>query len=1030
LKSVYIFGALSSIHHILTPSSNNRICTITTMKTRRGSNYTVKPEHLGRLAREYSTLPGQTTYNTQKKRKTNTRSANKLVEERATRISAATPLPDSPTTVEKRRSRHDEVYCTDFGDDRRQLYPGYFFCSPCDMWEVDCVHTTNRSLIRRDSQRYACQGHHSSYIFPTTKWKPWCYARKKQISGKVKKKNAIPAVVADDNVVVVVEVQHPVVIVPVESVPVESEEDILVRRIKADGPLLRRVIRPYMRNANKEMGLLERSISHLREQLASSRREETVPAKKGGVESVLAVIREHYGAACVLSDSKLEKEAQLILQRIFEEDKFGKFCEKESLVIAKRHIRRHVYSPEKVLCQLDMFPMSNIQAVGLFRDLESEKKYSRDTCLPSKSAVVRAARVVEQYGMLICPYIIGNLPEEAGGCEFFSFPLKEVLTIAVKAHGLEQIACERSTHWGQSVDGLCFSRNLGAVNYVLKVQDRAALDIWSKRPLYGEPKSGLQSNQNVICVVCVLGKETKVLTQVAFRDVFHTMNAEAAGVEFSPLLGRPYKPLKVATNGDMKVIQNGLGKGGAFKVRKNPCHICDIKDDDLDTPNKMLCGRWCRKWHQNSLEEETSILPGTWSGKCYHKEWCSEEAQEQLLEDIAVQDNCIESYLGGVEDMGVIREQSTINVEEDPRGEGDGNAINDINSIFYNYRGASPEDRRTFLSNVVDDLDLRNAEHRFTWAERVQLLRDHLVEEYRMVQLQHRLDHCLLGKEDALFVLENAVPCSLHLHMRVILKLVNISFLRGWENACKGVIFGHIRSKTKRVEALAINLKEIFDTQILGTVDNPVNWEFPLDKTKNELYDYSTDNGCCRKILSNYGRIVIVCIETAEDQHRWKQAAANLKIGLDLLGKKDDFSDDDIILFQWHMDLFYFDWIELNQREGLTNYIHCLGSGHIAEYLFRWRNLYVHSNQGFEAWNKTFKRVFLYRTQRGGSAGRNNEGEKSRLIPMAKWMLRRLVWMTGVSFQDMKRKLEETNTEIEEYAGEAIPLGLEGAEWI
>ena len=213
---------------------------------------------------------------------------------------------------------------------------------------------------------------------------------------------------------------------------------------------------------------------------------------------------------------------------------------------------------------------------------------------------------------------------------------------------MENIGPEKSTHWGQSVDGLCFSRNLGAVNYVLKVQDRAALDIWSKRPLFGEGVSCLhQSNQNVICAVCVLGKETKILTPVALRDIFHTMNSEDVEDKFSPLLGAPYKPLKVATNGDiMKVIQNGLGKGGAFKVWKNPCHICDIKDDNIDAaPNNILCSRWCRKWHSN-FKGEQSELPGVWSGKCYHIEWLSEETQEKLLEDIEVQDKCIESYLG------------------------------------------------------------------------------------------------------------------------------------------------------------------------------------------------------------------------------------------------------------------------------------------------------------------------------------------------------------------------------------------------
>ena len=89
----------------------------------------------------------------------------------------------------------------------------------------------------------------------------------------------------------------------------------------------------------------------------------------------------------------------------------------------------------------------------------------------------------------------------------------------------------------------------------------------------------------------------------------------------------------------------------------------------------------------------------------------------------------------------------------------------------------------------------------------------------------------------------------------------------------------------------------------------------------------------------------------------------------------------------------------------------------------------MHSNQGFEAWNKIFKRYFLFRTQRGGSAGRNNEGDRSRLIPMAKWMLRRLVWMTGVTYKEMKEKLIELNTPVEEYEGESIQLGEMG-EWV
>ena len=533
--------------------------------------------------------------------------------------------------------------------------------------------------------------------------------------------------------------------------------------------------------------------------------------------------------------------------------------------------------------------MSNIQAVGLFRELDAKKKYSRDTVLPSKASVVRAARLVEQYGMTICPYTFGRLPEEAGGCEYFYFNLNEVVPIALRAHGLDEIAKERSTFWGQALDGLCFSKNLGAVNYVLKMQDRDAVNVCTKKPLFDGSicSSSLQSNQNVIPVMCVLGKETRALTQIAFKKPFDTMNLEANATEFSPLLGSPYRPLKVAVNGDMKVAQNGLGKGGAFKVKKNPCHICDIHDDDIIAPNKELCSRWCRKWEEEE-SNEMSVLPGAWCGKCYHKEWLSEEAKETLLEDIWLQDECIESYLGDVEEMDIIRENSFINVDEDPRGEGEGNSCNDVNSIFYNYRNANPDGRKTFLSNVFHDLVERNAELAGTWEQKVQRLRDFLIEEYRMVRLKRRFEHSELGKEDALFLLENAVPCSLHLENRVALKLLNMLFLRGWENACKKLLFPKINSKRKRVAALASDMGGIFNRRILGTPENPMNWEFPLDKKTNELYDYSTGNGSCRRILEYYDDLDDVCLIKEEEQ--WKEAARNFKKSMLLLNRREEFT--------------------------------------------------------------------------------------------------------------------------------------------
>ena len=47
----------------------------------------------------------------------------------------------------------------------------------------------------------------------------------------------------------------------------------------------------------------------------------------------------------------------------------------------------------------------------------------------------------------------------------------------------------------------------------------------------------------------------------------------------------------------------------------------------------------------------------------------------------------------------------------------------------------------------------------------------------------------------------------------------------------------------------------------------------------------------------------------------------------------------------------------------MTNYIHMLGSGHIAdEYRSEWKNLYQHSQQGWEAFKPLLKTFFFRRS--------------------------------------------------------------------
>ncbi len=98
-----------------------------------------------------------------------------------------------------------------------------------------------------------------------------------------------------------------------------------------------------------------------------------------------------------------------------------------------------------------------------------------------------------------------------------------------------------------------------------------------------------------------------------------------------------------------------------------------------------------------------------------------------------------------------------------------------------------------------------------------------------------------------------------------------------------------------------------------------------------------------------------------------------------------------------------------------------MSSGHLSTYLFKWKNLYRHSQQVWEAFNSLVKTFYFRRTQHGGrsNAGR---GRKSRLLPIGRWLQRRVVWLChdGAYIEDWNENHKEARR-----GGEAEGYGEE-----
>jgi hypothetical protein len=131
------------------------------------------------------------------------------------------------------------------------------------------------------------------------------------------------------------------------------------------------------------------------------------------------------------------------------------------------------------------------------------------------------------------------------------------------------------------------------------------------------------------------------------------------------------------------------------------------------------------------------------------------------------------------------------------------------------------------------------------------------------------------------------------------------------------------------------------------------------------------------KIVNHIERLVSLSVIDESRAALWTIAVENYRSAMDLLRQKEDFTNDGIAMFQKHADLFFQNLVKLHGNAGVTNYIHMMGSGHVAEYLYKWRNLYRYSQQGWEAMNSMIKTFFFRRTNHGGAAGNKGTSNKS-----------------------------------------------------
>ena len=112
------------------------------------------------------------------------------------------------------------------------------------------------------------------------------------------------------------------------------------------------------------------------------------------------------------------------------------------------------------------------------------------------------------------------------------------------------------------------------------------------------------------------------------------------------------------------------------------------------------------------------------------------------------------------------------------------------------------------------------------------------------------------------------------------------------------------------------------------------------------------------------------------------------------------------------MDDFFEIWIDLFGEEGLSNYIHLLGAGHMLYFLEKHDCLYLFSQQGWEDLNNHCQEFIHQNSGRRGYGTGEGKG-KSYIFPLVCYIMRDLLWKTG--------EADKFYVELEECKENSIP---------
>jgi hypothetical protein len=935
-----------------------------------------------------------------------TRGQIRQEEDVATPPSALSRVGVTPPSKNERMLRGRVPTCSDYGISRHFAFRGngYFFCHACDFW--DSLPPDRSKKCSRTSKRLACTAGHTSFSHPTTYRNDYCKRGAATTlhfdsddSNSTSEPSTSSSIMMDT---IATDEDDDTDYGPVDNAP----EDVGTNLDICDGAAdevaaaphtnnqpgaAEDVLRGLLRSRDQEVNRLEGKVALLQVQIRNMSRK----IKKWQAADVNEALLDPNVSRNDVFKQKVVESINKVLIRYprWSSNRTGALVVQalwsqevnlpELLKLSRKYFRENVFTPYNVLREMDLAGGTlSYAGIDVLRRVETGGvKRFRGSMIPSKSEIKRMASLVEWFARPRCPFAV----KQTSKGEAVEFDYAKSMLCITQAFHLDDVGKRRSLSVASSIDGASLTKNISMIAGGIKIIDRGARCPLTRKPLLDNPTTMTAQSRNLcIPLKIMMGRETTE-TFTEFATLFQFLDSLSAAENLPPELAG-FMPFQCMTNCDLSAQWKGLCKGGAAKVHTLPCTGCATESDSLATPNPHLCTRWCY---------EHSLVDPEWM--CFHKAMATPERVSTIKTEVAELLLVLGSAL---EEIKAESQMACHDVETDSPLVG---STTDPTSIHYIPTNA--HERHSFSRLLSNELMLRNLDNGGSIEIRRDSLRESLQREAIIVRLSKEIAHGEV-KEGAYFLLMNTLPCVLHMENRNGIKLLTMVFIEGLSNAKKKLLYVNVSAEGTRVSRFVADIERIVNTTILGSKDDPCQWTCPFDIKKKELGPITMDNVRTRRVVNELHTLVAFCVTDQDRASLWLTALNNYRRSMELLRKRDDFTNVDIADYQSHADKFFQAWVRLWQKEGITNYIHMIGSGHIADYLYKWKNLYRYSQQGWEAMNSLVKTFFFRRTSHGGGV-KGDDSKKSRLIPIARWLQRRLIFLCRTTEGSIRQHAEE-----------------------